>query len=104
MHLKPYGFLSTIPAAGTRKRLTTSGIEVLAVTIQAKLGNTGIVYIGDNQVSSTNYGHELLGGDSVSMNAVNRGSDINLIKLNEIWLDTNSNNDQVAVSSWREVD
>ncbi|MAH48770.1 hypothetical protein CMI37_23285 [Candidatus Pacearchaeota archaeon] len=53
--------------AGTRVQLGTNTCQ--SVTIKALVGNTGIMYIGDVTVDSTN-GFELSSGDSISL-AVN---------------------------------
>ena len=56
--------------AGTRVQLGTN--TCASVTIKALVGNTGIMYIGDVTVDSTN-GFELSAGDSISL-AVNNSN------------------------------
>ena len=43
----------TVAVAGTRDRLSASSVPVAQAFIQAKSGNTGKIYIGDNTVAST---------------------------------------------------
>lgn len=99
MYLKPHCFLSTVAstAAGAQERLTDSNIRVAAVTLQAERSNTGYVYVGDNQVSSTNYGVDLGAGDSITISAETFGSGSADISLKDIWLAVSVAGDGVAV-------
>lgn len=97
MYLKPYAFLSTVTAAQTREQLTTSNAKVPAVALAAELSNTGSVYVGDNQVSSTRYGVELRAGDSVKMAAVDFGYTDAKLSLKDVWLDVSVSGDGVSV-------
>ena len=97
MYLKPHCFLSTVAAAGTEERLTDSGIRVPAVILQAIRGNTGYVYVGDNQVSSTNYGIDLGAGDPVTISSEDFGMGKADISLKDIWLDVSVSGDGVSV-------
>ena len=98
MDVTPKSFVKTIATAGTREQLTTTNMKVLNVTFQAELFNTGIIYIGDNQVSSSNYAYGLVAGDSVSLDALILGLAPIFISLNEIWIDTSSDGDKLVVS------
>jgi hypothetical protein len=97
MHLIPHCFLSTVTTAATRERLTESDIKVPAVLLQAEKSNTGAVYIGDNQVSSTNYGVNLAAGDSVTISSKDFGLAAANISLKDIWLDVGVSTDGVSV-------
>ena len=60
----------TVSAAGTAEALAASSQRVKSVTIVAKTGNTGRVYVGGSDVSSaTNAG--LAPGDTLVVPAVN---------------------------------
>jgi len=87
MYFRPVGLLKTVTTAGTQEQLTTNDKKVRAVTIQAKPANTGRVYIGDNTVSSTNYGIYLDSGMDYTINAEIMGDAAGLISLKDIWLD-----------------
>jgi hypothetical protein len=72
----------TISAAGTSERLSTSHVQVWAVTIRAKSTNTDDAYIGDDTVSSSDPGMEP--GMSLSYDA---GRGDTLLDLYDIWGD-----------------
>ncbi len=95
MYLKPHCFLVTNAAAATR--LTTSDTKVPAVVITAEISNAGRVYIGDNQVSASNYGADLGPGDHVKMSAEELGWANANISLKDIWHFSGSTGDGVAV-------
>lgn len=71
---------TTVTTAGTRVTLAASQ-AVQSVTIKALSTNTGVIYVGNASVASTN-GFQLAAGDSVSMdisnlNTVNIDSSVN---------------------------
>ena len=100
--LKPYVFRKAVTAAGTRERLSASNIMCSYVRIQAESTNTGLMFVGDGQVSAT-LGIELkvcAGGDtddrtveSMELHAI--GPD--LISLKDIWVDAATGADEVQV-------
>ena len=94
MLMKPQVLTKAVATAGTRERLTDLNRTAPAVTIQAKSGNTGKVYIGNNQVSSTN-GFELSAGDSITLDSEVLGLANAIIRLDEIWLDVATSTDGV---------
>jgi hypothetical protein len=82
------GAVKTVTAAGTREKLATGDIEdmrVRGVTITALSSNTGVVYVGGSNVSSSVYGKELKAGESVDIyvdhEAWKTGESINLSKI-----------------------
>lgn len=90
-------FMKFITAAGTNESLTNLDKQVSAVLIQAESTNTGIIYVGDNTVSATNYGAELAATDSMTIKAQEFG-DINaMVRLDSIYLDTSVSTDGVSV-------
>ena len=102
MYLKPRAFLVTNAAAATR--LTTLNIKVASVIIQAERSNTGYVYIGDNQVSATNYGVDLASGDSITLSAKELGWADAKISLKDIWHFSSVSGDGVSCMFLDETD
>jgi len=74
-----------VAAAGTAEVLAAS-TPCSSVTIKAKHTNTGMIFVGDSSVDSTN-GFVLDAGETIS---------IDLSDLALIYLDTNSNGDGVS--------
>lgn len=94
------GAVKTVATAGVREKLATGdlpNIRVRSVTITAEADNTGSVYVGGGNVSSTVYGKELKAGESVDISveqrAWERGESVN---LSRIWLDVSVNGDGVS--------
>ena len=98
LKLKPHCFVKTVAATDTAERLTTSNIVVPSAQIQAELvtANTGYVYIGDSEVSPTNYGLCMAAGDVASFNAEQLGWGKAQISLKDIWLRVSVNTDGVS--------
>ena len=78
-------FVTDIPSAATRVQLASN--TVVAGVLQAPSTNTGIVYIGGSNVSSTVFGAELQPGQSIGL-AINN--------TNKIWIDAASSGDDAA--------
>ena len=97
MYLKPYAFIKTVVSTTVADRLTTIETQVPAVVITAERSNTGYIYIGDNQVSSTRYGADLSAGDSIKMSAAELGWADAKISLKDIWLVPSVTTDGVSV-------
>ena len=71
---------TTVTTAGVRVALAASQ-TVKSVTIKALSTNTGLIYVGNSSVASTN-GYQLAAGDTISLdisnlNTVNIDSDVN---------------------------
>lgn len=96
MFLKVHTFRKTVGVAGTRERLTALDVKTAAVTLQALLTNTGIVYVGGDDVSSIN-GIELSPGDSISIGKEILGLADAKISLTDIWADVASNDEGLNV-------
>lgn len=76
-----YSGKTTVTTVGTRVPLASSQAIASGVTIKALVANTGIIYIGNSSVASSN-GHQLAAGDSVfleiaNLNTVNLDSSVN---------------------------
>ena len=78
-------FITDIPTAGTRVQLASNSI--IAGVLEAPSTNTGNVFIGGSDVSSTVFGAELQPGQSVGV-AINN--------TNLIHIDAASSGDDVA--------
>lgn len=77
----------TVPTAGTAVALSASQ-RIKALTIVAKSANTGRVYVGGSDVSSSTNGG-LGAGESISFEAVN------WMELADIYLDTDNNGEGI---------
>ena len=97
MYLKSYCFMKTVTTAGTQVQLTTSDIRVPAIIIQAERSNTGYIYIGDSEVSSSNYGVDLGAADSQTITSQTFGLAGATISLKDIWIDASVSTDGVSV-------
>ena len=94
MALKTRLLNKTVATAGTRERLTDVSKKVAAIVIQALPGNTGTVYVGDNQVSATN-GLALTPGSNITFSSNQSGWADEKISLKDIWLDVGTGADKV---------
>lgn len=77
----------TVTAAGTAVQSSKSG-TVKSVLAKARSSNTGAVYVGTSDVSSS-IGVELLPGEAVPITFKGHG------KMQEFYADADTNNDQV---------
>ncbi len=87
MKLKPFGYGKNVTTAGTRERLTTAEINTPMVIIQAKSANTGLIYVGNDQVSSTNCMISLAARGTVTLSAADFGGADAVWDLTKIWVD-----------------
>ena len=78
----------TVTTAGTAEAIAAASQRVKSLTLIAKAGNTGQVYVGGSDVgSSTNDG--LAPGDSLVIPAVG------WLDLNEVYIDVDTNGEGV---------
>ena len=92
-----FHFLKVVATAGTREQLTTAKLHVPSVIFQAEVSNTGQVYIGNNQVSSTNCIIELDSGETISLSATSFGDASAKWDLTDLWLDVSVSGDGAFV-------
>ena len=59
-----YNDIKVVTAAGTAEALAGTQTLVSGVRVKALLANTGLIYVGDSAVDSTN-GYQLASGESV---------------------------------------
>ena len=74
-----------VPTAGTRVQISASLLQVKAIEFHARSGNTGAMYAGVSDVSSTN-GREVRPGEVVVLD-FGEGS----VPFNVFWVDTATN-------------
>ncbi len=83
----------TVATAGTRQQVaTTYESTIQAVRFEGDDGNAGAIFIGDLNVSETQYTAKLAAGDSFTL----EGSAVNLTTL---FVDTDTNGSIVQVST-----
>lgn len=75
-----------VTTAGTQVALTTDADTYVSIVIKALAGNTGDIYVGDSDVSSSN-GFVLDAGEAVS---------IDFKILSRIWIDSSVNGEGVS--------
>lgn len=76
----------TVPTPGTAVPLTSSNTPCKRVELQAKTGNTGTIYIGASDVSSTK-GIQLAKGQIYTLH---------IEDLIQLWIDASNANDGVT--------
>lgn len=76
----------SVTTAGTREQLSGSSVPCKKLTIQAKIGNTGSVYVGGSTVASTR-GIELLPTGTIQLTVSN---------LNLVYIDVSVNGEGVT--------
>lgn len=101
MKYKPRVFVVDATTAGTRKQLTTADIQTPWVCLQPLDGNSGSIFVGDNQVSAT-LGIELKETDFTGTDLLANGLILSppppaTISLSDIWIDTDNSGDDVMV-------
>ena len=81
-----YNGQETVDLAGTAQAIGGSQALLSGITVRALVGNTGLVYVGNASVDSTN-GHELAAGVSVFIEVDNVAT---------IYVDAATNDDGVS--------
>lgn len=80
-----YNNVVNVTNAGTRVQFPNQAILSM-VTIKAKIGNAGTIYVGNSTVAASN-GYQLSPGDSIPVEVAN---------LNLIYIDAANNGDGVS--------
>jgi len=91
----PKTFRKVVTTAGTRVRLVAASTKVRKVKIKALVGNTGVMYIGDSTVASTN-GFQLAAGAEIFLNDL-FWNEYDIVDLYELYLDSAVNGEGVSV-------
>jgi hypothetical protein len=91
----PESSTQVINTAGTAEQVDSAGPLVTSVIVKADDDNTGLIFIGDSAVSSTN-GISLRPGNQIEI------EDTDGIDLSQLWADTDTNGDRVDIfyQSW----
>jgi hypothetical protein len=76
---------TNVTTAGTRVQLSNLAL-LSGVTIKAKSTNTGVIYLGDSGVTSSN-GHRLLASESVF---------IEIDNVNRLYIDSSVNGEGIS--------
>ncbi len=79
----------TVPTAGSRVQVSTRSLPSCEVILAAPSTNTGYIYVGDVNVSSTRYSSRLLPGEEVHLSVAD---------VNKVYIDASVNGEGVEVS------
>lgn len=97
--VKPYNVVVTLLVPGTRQQLSTTSKIVRSFLIQAKPSNTGNVFIGSSEVTSTKC-TVLSPGANASIEAPQMGNGgADDMDLSDWYLDAATANDQVYITA-----
>ena len=78
-----------VASAGTAEPLAATATKIISVTVKAKRGNTGNIYVGDSGVSSAN-GFILTRGEAISLD---------IDDLNKVYIDADTTSEGVTFIS-----
>jgi hypothetical protein len=97
MSLKVSTFSKNVGTAGTRVQLSTTNLYASSLIIRAKSANTGVIYVGDSTVASSN-GMFLAAGESNELSGppTKHGIPLNF-NLKNIYIDSSVNGEGVIV-------
>lgn len=101
MYLKPHGFTFNCSTSNDNMQITNGDLKAAGVSIQAWSTNSYSVWVGDNQVSSSNCGWELTAGDSITLSPVTFGLSHAEIALKDIYVIMSTSGDHVNIG-WLE--
>lgn len=92
-------FHKVVTTAGTQVPLSSTTILARNICIQALASNTGSIYIGESDVSSSDFGVEITAGNSFSIELPSMGeAGSDDIDLKDIWIDAETNGEGVSVT------
>ena len=83
---------TTDRTSGTEVQLSNTSSRVSSIQVKALAANSGIVYFGDSDVTTTN-GYELSAGNTVSINFADAGG---TIAFSTLYLDAASNGNKAS--------
>ena len=86
--------ITNVSSAGTSVQVSNVTNRVKEITFKALAGNSGLVYVGESDVSASN-GYELSAGNTLTRNFGDFGGSV---PANIFYVDSASNNDKVAWS------
>lgn len=85
----------TVTTAGTQLPITTTTVLATSLVVQANPANTGIIYVGDSGVDSSE-GLSLAAGASAGF-TMDAGSEGKLLNLNNFYLDSSVNGEGARI-------
>jgi len=99
MAITPLSVARNVTTAGTRVTLVASSLPVIAAEVQAKVTNTGSIYLGGSDVSSTN-GRVLTAGQTFLISGLDSPSEKskNVIDLVAFYIDSSVSGEGVIVT------
>jgi hypothetical protein len=97
-------FAKTVAAAGTQERITTSGKQASKIWVTALGANTNPVFVGNADVSSTNFLAYLTAGQSVTLSCADFGLAQATFSLSDIWLDVTTNGEGASIGYWERAE
>lgn len=108
MGIAPVNASKTVATAGTRVQFTTSAIYCTSIYVEALGGNTGYIYVGGSNVSSTVYIARLGAGQGITFaidgdpkaSAATGGNEYN---LNFLYLDSSVSGEKALVTYQQRV-
>ena len=83
---------TTVSTSGTEVQLSNTTSRVSSIQVKALAANSGIVYFGDSDVTTTN-GYELSAGNTVSVSFADAGG---TVAFSTLYLDAASNGDKAS--------
>ena len=90
-------FKKAVTTAGTRTALQSSVLQVHTAIIKANAANTGVIYVGDSSVASTN-GYELSAGEGVAIPLMLMPQTGSAVDLSAIYIDASVSGEGVSVA------
>lgn len=101
MGITPVNTVKTVTTAGTRVQLTTSTIHAPIIYFEGLKTNTGYIYVGLSDVSSTQYITCLSAGEGLTLSPDGVGNVRPVsgeINLSSIWFDSSVSGEKVMIT------
>lgn len=108
MAITPVILNKTVTTAGTQIQITTdTTIKPSTIIIEGTRANTGFIYVGLSDVSSTDYIASLDAGERLVLNSNFTGleaGDIADFQLSDLWVDSSVNGETCQVTYFERVE
>jgi hypothetical protein len=88
----------TVTTAGTRVQLSATSITTTEITITGDTANSGTIYVGDSNVSSTRYMYALAAGETVAIMAPSIRGNQEDYDLSDFWVDASENTQKAQIA------
>ena len=89
---------TNVPSAGTAVQLSNTANRVSWIKVKARAGNSGLVFLGRSDVSST-VGYELSAGNEIEIDYAASGG---TVPISDFYVDAATNNDKICW--WAKLD